>query len=149
MTSSLAVAATTFLPLTGCAVGSGRQLICRHQRSHDVYAEVGVASGVQVSHSWVHSIELSRWTDTFEVTSQALMLVTSEFSAYGAGMPLNEGDVTVSDGVVLVENIDREFDAIRWIHSHRADYRIGINGDESLIDPGGLPDNEPLELKPQ
>lgn len=77
------------------------------------------------------------------------MLTSTEFEAYGAGMPLDEGDVSVQDGQVVIENIDREFEAIRWIHSHRVDYRIGVDGDESLIDTDALPDLEPLELRPK
>ena len=149
MASTAAAAAGALLSIGGCSTAAAGGLVCRHQRTHDVYAELEVSVGSMISHSWIHSIELSRWTDTFEVTPDGLMLVTAEFSAYGAGMPLDEGEVTVRDGVVVVEEIHREFEAIRWIHSHRADYRIGIDGDESLINPGDLPDNEPLELRPQ
>lgn len=62
---------------------------------------------------------------------------------------MNEGDVRLEDGQVVIENIDRQFDAIRWIHSHRVDYRIGIGGDEDLVNTSRLPDQQPLELRPR
>ncbi|WP_291796390.1 DUF1850 domain-containing protein [Brevibacterium sp.] len=96
----------------------------------------------------MHSIEHSRWTDTFEYDGEVLRLVATRFKEYGAGMPLDEGDVRLEDGWVSIEGIDREFEAVRWIHSHRVDYRIGIDGEDDVIDPLTLPDREPLELRP-
>lgn len=107
-----------------------------------------VELGSVVTHSWVHSIERSRWTDSYRVDDEALMLVRTEFAEYGAGMPMDEGEVSIQDGQVVIDGIDRPFEAIRWIHSHRVDYRIGVDGDTDLIDARELPDNEPLELRP-
>ena len=123
--------------------------MCQHQRSGEVYAELGIVVGSLITHSWIHSIELSRWSDTYRFDGEQLMLVSTEFEEYGAGMPLDEGDVRLKDGKVIIENIDRPFEAIRWIHSHRVDYRIGVDAQEDLIDSGDLPDREPLELRPR
>ncbi|GAA1173107.1 DUF1850 domain-containing protein [Nesterenkonia xinjiangensis] len=144
--AAAAVALTSPLLLVGC--GSGSRLICRHQRTEEVYASVPVEIGSIITHSWVHSIERSRWTDSYRVDGDTLMLVRTEFEEYGAGMPLDEGTVSIQDGTVVIEDIDRAFEAIRWIHSHRVDYRIGVDGDTGLIDARELPDSEPLELRP-
>ena len=142
--ASLVVATATF---TSC--GTSRTLLCQHQRTGEIYAELDVAEGTEITHSWIHSIELSRWTDVYRLTGDSLLLVATRFAEYGAGMPMDEGDLRVEDGEIIIENIDREFDAIRWIHSHRVDYRIGIDGNEDLVNPTELPDREPIELRPR
>ncbi|WP_035280132.1 DUF1850 domain-containing protein [Brevibacterium album] len=141
-----ALVAGTAAGLVGCS--SGPALVCRHQRTGEEYARLPLEAGSRITHSWVHSIERSRWTDTFEYDGESLRLVATKFKEYGAGMPLDEGTVRLEDGWVSIEDIDREFEAVRWIHSHRVDYRIGIDGDEDLLDPLALPDREPLELRP-
>lgn len=141
-----AAAALCAVTTSGCT-GPSLTLICRHQRSEKLYAEVPVEEGTLIAHSWIHSIERSRWTETYRIESGGLVLRSSEFSQYGAGMPVDGGDVTHRDGKIVVENIDREFEAIRWFHSHQADYRIGVDEDETLLDAMTLPDREPLELR--
>lgn len=140
-------AAAGTLTLSGCT--TGHTLVCQHQRSGEVYAELDLAVGSEVTHSWIHSIELSRWTDTYRFNGKHLILSSTEFQEYGAGMPMDEGDLRIVDGKVLIENIDRDFEAIRWIHSHRVDYRIGIDHRDNLIAANELPDSEPIELRPR
>lgn len=135
------------MALSGCS--ADHKLVCQHQRSGEVYAELDLAVGSEVTHSWIHSIELSRWTDTYRFNGKNLILSSTEFEEYGAGMPMDEGDLRIVDGKILIENIDRDFEAIRWIHSHRVDYRIGIDDRENLIAANELPDSEPIELRPR
>ncbi|GAB3187449.1 DUF1850 domain-containing protein [Nesterenkonia suensis] len=144
--AAAAVALSSGLLLSGC--DTRHHLICRHQRTEEVYASLEVEIGSVITHSWVHSIERSRWTDSYRFTDDGLLLVRTEFAEYGAGMPLDEGTVSVQDGLVVIEDIDRPFEAIRWIHSHRVDYRIGVDGDTGRLDARELPDSEPLELRP-
>lgn len=140
-------AAAGTLGLSGC--GAGHTLVCQHQRTGEVYAELDLAVGSAISHSWVHSIELSRWTERYRFDGENLILTSTEFEEYGAGMPLDEGDLRMVDGKIIIENIDRPFEAIRWIHSHRVDYRIGIDSNENLVAAETLPDREPVELRPR
>lgn len=144
-----AAAAAGTLGVTGCGGAGGHRLVCQHQRSEEVYGEFDMSVGSIVTHSWLHSIELSRWTDIYRFDGEQLVLTSTEFEEYGAGMPLDEGDVRVEDGKVIIENINRDFDAIRWIHSHRVDYRIGLDDNDNLIAAGELPDREPIELRPR
>lgn len=151
--TGVAAAAVVGVALTGCTAAGlgtvgGPRLVCRHQRSEEVYAETPLVPGMLVTHSWRHSIELSRWSDTYRCTAVGLTLIRTEFEAYGAGMPMDEGQVRLEDGKVIIEDIDRPFEAVRWIHSHEVDYRISIDGDDSLIDAETLPHREPLELRP-
>lgn len=135
------------MALSGCS--ADHKLVCQHQRSGEVYAELDLAVGSAVTHSWIHSVELSRWTDTYRFDGESLLLTGTAFEEYGAGMPLDEGHVRTVDGQVVIENIDRPFDAIRWIHSHRVEYRIGIDDRDNLVAAQDLPDSEPIELRPR
>ena len=148
--TGVAAAAALGAAVTGCtAVGLTRgQLVCRHQRTEEVYAQVPLEPGMVLTHSWLHSIEHTRWTDTYRCDRGGLTLIRTEFESYGAGMPMDEGEVRIEDGRVVITEIDRPFEAVRWIHSHDVDYRIGIDGDESLIEAESLPHREPLELRP-
>lgn len=132
--------------LTGCRRHHDHTLTCRHQRVEETYVTLPVATNTEISLSWIHSIELTRWTDTFVVTAQGLLLKKTAFSSYGAGMPLDEGTIRHENGQVIIDDIDRPMDAIRWIHSHDAQYRVSVNGDENLIDATTLPDHEQLEI---
>lgn len=140
-------AAAATLGVIGCS-SSASTLVCQHQRTGEIYAEWDISVGSLITHSWIHSIELSRWSDTYRFDGEDLILSRTEFEAYGAGMPLDEGDISFSDGKVVIENIDRPFEAIRWIHSHEVDYRIGIDSRDNLIAADELPHREPLELRP-
>lgn len=62
-------------------------------------------------------------------------------------MPMDEGILRQEGDRIIIEDIDRPFEAIRWVHSHAADYRIAINDDETLLDAAALPDKELLELR--
>lgn len=103
--------------------------------------------GTEITLSWTHSIELTRWSDTFELVENRFNLIRTVFSSYGAGMPLDEGTLRHDGDNIIIEDIDRPFEAIRWVHSHAVDYRIAINGDESVLDAMTLPDQELLELR--
>lgn len=138
--------AAAALGLSGCS-SSTHTLLCQHQRTQEVYAQWDISVGSLITHSWIHSIELSRWTDTYRFDGEELILSRTEFEEYGAGMPLDEGDVSLDDGKIVIENIDRRFEAIRWIHSHDVDYRIGIDSQKNLIAADELPHREPLELR--
>lgn len=132
--------------LRGCLSYNENMLVCRHQRTEEVFAKFPVDVDTEISLSWIHSIELTRWTDTFIVTEHGLMLSKTAFSSYGAGMPMDEGKIRQENGQVIIEEINRPMEAIRWIHSHDPKYRVAVNGDEELIDATTLPDHEQLEI---
>ncbi|TLP98050.1 DUF1850 domain-containing protein [Nesterenkonia salmonea] len=136
----------------GCAdPDQGHQAVISHQRTDEVLAETPVTNGTVISQSWIHSIEQSPWTDTYRTVIEPdddahLLLESTEFSEYGAGMPLDEGDVSFDDGVIRIQNIDREFESLTWFHSHNADFEFTIDG-EVTISADDLPDREPLQLR--
>lgn len=147
--SGLSAAVVIAAGVSGCtSTPATPRLVCRHQRTDEVYADLPLVTDMQIGLSWVHSIELSRWTETYRPAEDGLLLVSTRFKTYGAGMPLDEGTVRHEDGWIVIDDINRPLDAIRWVNSHRVDYRISIDGDETLVDALSLPDREPLELRP-
>jgi hypothetical protein len=142
------VAALVATSLSGCAASTNkRTVVCQHQRTAEVYASLDLELGTEITLSWMHSIELTRWSDTFEVGDDGFLLIRTVFSSYGAGMPMDEGTLRHKGDNIIIEDIDRSFEAIRWVHSHAVDYRIAIDGDETLLDATTLPDQELLELR--
>src|SRR5699024_2540394 len=130
--ATVAAVSALGVSLAGCT-SKHRTLECRHQRTHEVYAEVEVDIGAEITLSWTHSIELTRWSDTFKLTGDEFSLIRTVFSSYGAGMPMDEGTLRHDGDRIIIEDIDKPFEAIRWVHSHAVEYRIAINGDETLI----------------
>ncbi|NDK32136.1 DUF1850 domain-containing protein [Nesterenkonia haasae] len=136
----------------GCADSApGHQAVISHQRTDEVLAELPVTDGTVITQRWIHSIEQSPWTDTYRTViapgdDAHLLLESTEFSEYGAGMPLDEGDLSFGDGVIRITNIDRELESLTWFHSHTADFELTIDG-EVTIAADDLPDREPLQLR--
>lgn len=151
--SAVAVAVLVLAPALGCAAQAPEhRVVLAHQRTDEVYAEYEVAQGAVITQTWIHSIELSPWTDYYRVeipedgSEPHLVLASTEFEEYGAGMPLDEGDVTFGGGRIRIDNIDRKFDTISWFHSHKAEYELTV-GDRVRISADQLPDREPIELR--
>lgn len=111
-----------------------------------LYRTSVVTDDVLVFH-WVHSVEHFRWQETMVITKTGtLKLVESRFEGFGAGIPHeNTGGVRVSDGWVILENIDREMPAYDWLHSHSALPEIMLNETVMLRGPD-LPHHQPLRL---
>ena len=68
----------------------------------------------RVKIGWRHSVELTPWEETYDVTEDRwLSLSSTLYQAYGAGTPDTEGDVEfLSDGYIRVTGIDRVMPAL-------------------------------------
>lgn len=136
----------------GLAVGAGfttrprtHRLVCRDQRTDDVLGRWPVPVGSVVSLSWIHSIELTPWTDFFVVEPDRFRLIRTEFQAYGAGTPEGDGTPVRREGDVFVMELDRPVETINWIHSRRQHHTLSV-GDRVLAPSDSLPHHRPLEL---
>src|SRR5699024_12406145 len=85
-----AVVSALGVSLAGCT-SKQRTLVCRHQRTHQVYGDVAVDIGAEITLSWIHSIELTRWSDTFKIVGDELSRTRTVYSSYGPGRPTDEG----------------------------------------------------------
>ncbi|MDO5633406.1 MAG: DUF1850 domain-containing protein [Micrococcus sp.] len=135
--------------LTGCTTPGTLTLECAHQRTDEIFGTRTVAPGDTVRLSWIHSIELTDWTDTFRVEDRGFTLIETEFSSYGAGMPTGteEGTVHLGEDSLRITDLDRPFESIRWIHSVRQRHRIDVAEARNVFDTDSLPDRQPLELR--
>jgi hypothetical protein len=122
------------------------RLRCVHQRTGTVYARTRVDAGTMLALSWIHSIELTRWTEHYALTPEGFALTMTEISSYGAGMDADDGPVEIEDGRIRTRPPDLQFDALRWIHSHAVDYRIDVTGHPGFVDSLELPHHEPVAL---
>ena len=142
---TLALAALLALASGGCS-GSGPELQVRDQRSDRVYVARPAVDGERVTLAWNHSIELTPWTETYEVRGEDLVLVEVTMESYGAGAPADtEGTTTVRDGVIHITGLERPLDAVRWVHSHDTEHTVSIDG-ATVVEPADIPHRSFAEI---
>ncbi len=130
--------------LTGCS-GPGPELQVRDQHSETVYYATPATEGTKITLAWIHSIELTPWTETYEVRDGELALVEVTLESYGAGAPSDEGVTRIEDGVIHITELDRTVEAVRWIHSHDVDYQISMDG-EVVVETQAIPHRSYAEI---
>ncbi|WP_243387170.1 DUF1850 domain-containing protein [Bacillus kexueae] len=60
----------------------------------------------EVSMKWLHSVEKEEWEETYSVTEDELVLKSTRFKTFGAGVPdQTEKEMLVQDGWVLLEDM--------------------------------------------
>lgn len=79
---------------------------------------------------WMHSAELEAWRETFQLTDKGgIRLVESRFKAWGAGVPVNDGNrFYAEDGWFVMTGFDRHFPSLTIGVSCHAGHRILYNG---------------------
>lgn len=61
--------------------------------------------------SWIHSVEKEEWKETFIIKNKTIVLDSTQFKTFGAGVPNDVGNNTfLKDGWVFMINIDREIE---------------------------------------
>jgi hypothetical protein len=109
--------------------------------------EMPVKAGDVIIYHWIHSFEHIPWKEYFRVEKDgSLALYRIEVAGFGAGIPENKGEVTIEDGMVVMQNFEERFESIHWIHSQTALSFISVN-DEVIINGFDLPHHQPLHLE--
>lgn len=127
-------------------VGYTQVLTISHQQTGEVFIKTRVESGDTLKYKWMHSFEHIPWTEEFEILdNNNLQLHKITVAGFGAGIPENKGKVTIEDGIIIMSEIEQDFEEINWINSNTALVYIGLNGDE-IIKGSELPHHEPLNL---
>lgn len=81
---------------------------------------------------WVHSIEKEEWFEVFEVVEDDLILTTSHFKTFGAGVPASSDKETyIKDGYV-VYNIEDKYEEIHLNVSENVDTKV-MQGDRAYV----------------
>lgn len=125
----------------------GLEMVISNQETGEVYLKRQVSVDDMMTYKWIHSFEHIPWYEDFRIKGVANMdLEETRVAGFGAGIPENQGAVTVSNGMVVSTDIHKRFDHIQWINSQTALQYIAIN-DEVVIKGSEMPHHEPLQLK--
>ncbi len=140
------IVATLFITLS-LQGGTSYQFIIKEQRNTVEYTNAKVVPGDKIEVNWIHSVELTPWSELYEVSDQKqLTLIETRFQSFGAGVPYeHQGTVTMEDGYIVIKNLNQSMDHFKWIHSHHVNFEITLNG-EKIIDTEDLPHHIPMEF---
>lgn len=124
----IAVALLAFVPIVP-------QLSVKNADSGRTILSHIVKPGDTFTVSYIHSVNKSKVVDSFTITDKYQIMVTSTaFSAYGAGIPEpEEGQtLTVYDDRVEITNINRIVDPYRLFVGVTADHTMKIGKEEPI-----------------
>lgn len=123
------------------------ELIIKDQETNEEYLKIEVDVGDRLELTWIHSVELTPWSEVLEVVDgRQLKLVETRFQSFGAGVPYEtEGNVLVQDGYTIMTDLHQMFTSYRWIHSHQAQFTLTRNG-ENIFLPKDLPHHHRIEM---
>jgi len=118
-------------------------LVIRDVRTNEKLLTEYVSIGDALNFGWIHSLESFPWQEHFYITpNHTLMLHTISFPSFGAGVPEDRGAaVRIEDGLIIMYEINDEFDEIVWLNSHDFVQNITING-EVVTSGEDLPERE-------
>lgn len=155
MVSAAVILALSFLTI-GAAMAApagtgefqtGERLIVENRETGEVYADVPIEAGDEVSFGWTHSFEHIPWNEYYEVEPDgSFMLHTISVAGFGAGIPA-EMDCTYryEDGLIYMDDIESQFEQFNWINSQTALREIAVNG-EHLLSGADMPHHEKMIL---
>ncbi len=129
-------------------MGTERVLIITDQNTNREYFSIPVSVSDVLTYGWIHSLEGIPWTEEYEILdNNKLLLRKITITGFGAGIPHNRGKVTkVENGIIIMDEIDEEFEEISWIHSRSAADYLMLNG-RIILNGKDLPHHVPLRLK--
>jgi hypothetical protein len=121
-------------------------LTIRHQITGEVYVTVFTHEGETLQFKWIHSFEHIPWNEYYTIgKDNRLFLDKFEVAGFGAGIPENEGTVSIENGMVVMKDLDSVFDDIHWINSQTALVSIALDN-QILTRGSSLPQSEPIIL---
>ncbi len=92
-------------------------------------------NGEIVELSFVHSVELSRWVEVYEIHPNRLILIEAKTKSFGWGLPYN-GNFSFEDGW-MVFRMHRTFRELRISTSDINDYTLIVGGKILKLDSFG------------
>ena len=99
-------------------------------KTGEVYVEVPVSLGDEVFFGWIHSLEKIPWNEYYHIDEDLnLVLDTISFTAFGAGIPHDKGNVCyIKDGVIYMSEINQKFTEFIWMNSPDSTQEIRAAG---------------------
>jgi len=94
------------------------------------------ATSKQLDIGWIHSVEKEEWIEHYEINQDDLILVSTKFKTFGAGVPSISEDVELIDGYVQMK-INQPYKELNLTISENVDSTIYIDDKEiKLYDYG-------------
>ena len=105
-----------------------------------------VSDEMHINMEWVHSVELAPWIERFAIKDGNLVLESTSFKAFGAGVPDTEYDeILIEDDWITYPHINRSMEDVSYHVSALAKHQVRINGE--LIPLYQRYDDETVTLK--
>lgn len=143
-----AVSAAALSAEAALSTGGEERLVVENQETGEVYAEVPVSAGDEVSFEWIHSFEHIPWNEYYEVEKDgSFLLHTISVAGFGAGIPAEmDCSYRYEDGLIYMEGIESSFPQFNWINSRTALKGINLNG-KRLLSGSDLPHHKKIVMK--
>ena len=81
---------------------------------------------------WIHSVEKEEWIEHYEINGDHLLLVSTRFKTFGAGVPSISKDVELIDGYVQMK-INQPYKELNLTISENVDSTIYFDDKEIKI----------------
>jgi len=100
-------------------------------KTGEVFVEHPVTPGDELYFGWIHSLEKIPWNEYYHIDEDLnLILDTISFTAFGAGIPHDKGEVCyIKDGVIYMSEINQKFTEFDWMNSPTATQEIRVAGE--------------------
>ncbi|MGG4169076.1 DUF1850 domain-containing protein [Rossellomorea vietnamensis] len=86
---------------------------------------------------WTHSVEKEDWEEFFHIQDETILLTSTRFKTFGAGVPDHAGDDTyIKDGWVYMTGIHQTIgSSLRFQTGKGTKHRIRVKGRTTSLDP--------------
>lgn len=110
------------------------------------YALFPVEEGTRIRLSWTHSIEHTPWVEQYRIRGTELVLTTARVKSFGAGVDVEAPESEVAGGWVVMRKMNRTFDSLHFVYSHRVNHRLLIEGRDADL-KACVPHHAPVEVR--
>ena len=129
-----ALAVLAFLTFAGAAyfcLVPHRVIRITDWNTGEVYVEHPVSPGDELHFGWIHSLEKIPWNEYYHIDEDLNLILDSiSFTAFGAGIPHDKGNVCyIKDGVIYMAGINQKFTEFVWMNSPTATQEIRVAGE--------------------
>ena len=88
--------------------------------------------------SWIHSIEKEEWIEHYIIENSELLLQSTRFKTFGAGVPSEANEVQLKDGFVVMQ-IGQPYEELNLTISEYVDTTIQISDQQFKLYQYGQP----------
>ncbi|MBQ3405209.1 MAG: DUF1850 domain-containing protein [Oscillospiraceae bacterium] len=127
--ATIVAAVMTIMLLSACA---GSELLLKNSDTGTVWAEYSVDEGDTFAVTFVHSVNKSPVTETYEIKDGSIYLTSCIYYGFGAGVATEMEDGWVlsygDNGEMIISGIDKRIDCLNYIVGTVSDHILEIDG---------------------